>query len=111
MSHIFRNKVTITSVHNKRGKQFAFGVIHEHEPRTVFFPFWIIKAFEITTLDQGSDFECLFVDQKEDKHPVVITILDEDVALEDSVIVGSYIGRPGHPDFSAIVNTLNRKPL
>ena len=110
MSEIFRNKITITAVHNRRGKQFAFAVLHEPEPRMVFLPYWIIKAFEITTLDQGCEFDCLFVDQPEDRHPVVLAILDENIKLEPSQIVGSFEGRPGTEDFTAIVNILNRKP-
>lgn len=106
MGQIFRNTVIITAVHNRRGKQFAFGVVHEPEPRTVFFPYWIIKAFEITSLDQGYTFDCLFIDQPDDSNPLVIAILDEDV-LQNSAVVGSYAGRPGQPNFSAIINQIN----
>jgi hypothetical protein len=106
MGKIFRNNVTVTTVHNRRGKQFAFGVTHEPAPRVIFFPYWIIKAFEITSLDQGTSFDCLFVDQPEDKHPVVLAILDGDV-LQESAVVGSYTGRPGTINFTAIVNQLN----
>lgn len=106
MGNIFRNTVTVTAVHNRRGKQFAFGVLHEPKPRNVFFPYWIIKAYEITSLDQGTQFDVLFADRPEDKHPVVLAILDED-ALQESAVVGAYAGRPGHTDFSAVVNQLN----
>lgn len=109
MKQIYRNNVNITSVHNQRGKQFAFGVLHEPDPRTVFFPFWIIKAFEITSMDQGYTFDCLFIDQPEDKHPVIVAILDENVKLEPSQLAGTFEGRPGTEDFTAIVNILNRK--
>lgn len=108
MADIYRNNVVITSVHNKRGKQFAFGVVQEEEPRTVFFPHWIIKAFEITSLDQGCSFDCLFIDQASDKHPVVVALLEEEIKLQPSQIAGSYSGRPGTPDFNAIVNIINR---
>lgn len=109
MGEIYRNNVLITSVHNSRGKQFAFGVVQEPEPRTVFFPFWIINSFEITTRDQGCSFDCLFVDHPDDRNPVVIGILDEDVKLQPSQLAGEYDGRPGAADFNAIINLINRK--
>jgi hypothetical protein len=110
MTEIYRNKVVITAVHNARGRQFAFGVVQEPELRTVFFPFWIIKAFEITSLDKGCTFDCLFTDQAEDKHPVVIGILDENVVLQSSQLAGTHDGRPGTIDFTAVINLINRKP-
>jgi hypothetical protein len=107
MSKIFRNKVNIINVHNKRGKQFAFGVLLEPEARNVFIPHWVVKAFEITTDDQGYEFDCLFVDQNPEKSPMVIAIIDEDI-LKKSEVVGEYSGRPNTPDFTAIVNKINR---
>ena len=107
MGQIFQNKVTITAVHNRRGKQFAFGVTHEPTPRNLFFPYWIIKAYEITSLDMGGEFDCLFVDQPEDKHPVVVALLDEDLA--PSIVAGDHHGRPGDPDFTAVLHVINRR--
>jgi len=109
MGEIFRNNVSITSVHNTRGKQFAFGVTLEPNPRTIFFPYWIIKAFELTADDQGYVFDCLFIEQNNDKNPVAVAILDDDVILESSQLVGMHQGRPGTADFTAIVNIANRK--
>lgn len=109
MRPIYRNTVIITSVHNKRGKQFAFGVILEERPRTVFFPSWIVQTFDLQREDQGLEFDCCFIDQEEDKHPLVIAIIDEDMALGPSMKIGTYEGRPGGEDFSAIVTLLNRK--
>jgi len=109
---IHRNNVIITSVCTKKGRNFAFGVIMEPKPRTVFFPGWIIDAFELTSEDQGAELDCLFIDQPEDRHPMIIAIIEDDL-LQDSITVGVYEGRPGQTDFSAhiqdLVNALNAR--
>lgn len=110
MGKIYRNMVLVTTVHNKRGKQFAFGVTQEPEPRTIFFPHWIINAFEITSDDQGCPLDCLFIEQEDDRNPVVVGILGESVKLQPSQYAGEFSGRPGTPDFEAIINIINRKP-
>lgn len=108
MRQLYRNNVIITSVINKRGKQFAFGIVMEEKPRTVFFPAWIVTSFDLQREDQGDTFDCIFVDQEEDRHPLVVAIIDSDM-LKENELVGKYAGRPGAEDFTAIVNTLNRK--
>lgn len=109
---IQRNNVIITSVCTKKGRNFAFGVILEKKPRTVFFPGWVVDAFELVPADQGSEFDCLFIDQVEDRHPMIIAIIEEEF-LKESVAAGTYVGRPGQTDFSAaiedLVNGLNAK--
>jgi len=100
MREIFRNTVVITTVSTKKG--FAFGATLEKKPRAIFFPHWIVDAFKLTKEDMGAEFDCLFVDQEEDRNPLVIAIIDEEM-LDDSKVVGEYTSRPGQSDFSAKV--------
>lgn len=109
MGKIYRNNVIVTAIHTKRGKQFGFGIIQEEQPRVAFFPCWVIRAYELAELDVGCLLDCLFVDQAEDKNPMIVALLDEEDKLEASQVVGEHVGRPGTRDFSATVNTINRR--
>ena len=108
MGEILRNKVTITNVHIMHGRQFAFGAVLEPEPRTVYFPYWIIHAYKIVSEDRGLVFDCLFIEQEGHRNPTVIAILDDEDGLEESEVVGEYEGKPGSKEFTAIINSLNR---
>lgn len=111
-NEIYRNRVSITNVKRsqnpKKGKCFAFGVIMQPKPRSIFFPRWIVEAFDITDEDAGYEFDCLFIDREQDKHPCVVAII-EDGELEMSEVVGFYEGQPGSDHFEARINHLNRR--
>lgn len=109
MSEIYRNKISISNVQDKKAKKFAFGIILQPKPRSAFFPKWIVEVFDITEEDLGFEFDCLYIDRKEDKHPCVIGILEPGTIISESEVVGEYKGTPGLEDFSAKITRLNRK--
>jgi len=102
MREVYVNTVIITSICIKPGKKFAFGLIFETKPRTVFIPGWVMDAFEITPEDQGCEFECAFIDQDEARHPMVLSIIEDDM-LSESEVIGEYEGRPGQSGFAVSI--------
>lgn len=109
MDTIYRNVMTLTSVVKKNGRLFAFGLLHEEEPRSIFLPPWVVKAYALKEGDQGVDFDCLFVVRENDVRPCVIGLVDEQMTLKKSEEVGFYSGVPGQSDFEAKLNQLNVK--
>ena len=111
MNKVFRNRVAITSVRSDKKTQFAFGQIIEENPRTIFFPHWVVRAYGITQEDCGHDFDCLFIDKSGDKGPMAIYIIDQDFDIKYSDVVGEFSGSPGSDDFNVLVRKVNNRSI
>lgn len=108
---VFKNFVQLTQVVYNDQKQFAFGFLKEPVPRMVFFPHWIVKAFELSADDVGFDVEVIFVEQ-EGRNPLVIGIIESDDALKPSAMVGTMTGNPGTTNsFAKLEDVLPRRSM
>ena len=106
---IYQYKINITHVSVSKTRQLAFGVTLEPEPRNIFIPHWIVKAYRLKEEDMGETFEVLFIDNPKEKNPCVIAMLDEDCEINNTSEVGTFCGRPGTEGFTAFLNELNGK--